>query len=97
MRTEPGSATALHSAASHACGHSTIAALITAILQAKFLKDRSYVPRFNACFEHYLMHTGGRGVLDSLAKEPLALSEKQLSASRQTLARYGNTSAASTW
>ena len=43
------------------------------------------------------MHTGGRGVLDALTKEPLSLSEKQLAASRATLHKFGNTSAASTW
>ena len=66
-------------------------------MQVKYLMDRTYVPQFNAAFDHYLMHTGGRGVLDALTKEPLNLSEKQLSASRQTLSKFGNTSAASTW
>ena len=65
--------------------------------QVKFVLDRSYIPRFNAVFEHYLMHTGGRGVLDALGKEPLNLTDKQLEASRQTLSKFGNTSAASTW
>ena len=69
----------------------------TVCMQAKYLRDNTYIPRFNACFEHYLMHTGGRGVLDALTHEPLLLSEKQLSGSRQTLRKFGNTSAASTW
>ena len=66
-------------------------------VQVKFVLDRTYIPRFNAAFEHYLMHTGGRGVLDALGKEPLNLTDKQLEASRQTLSKFGNTSAASTW
>ena len=74
-------------------------ALLTELgcVQVKFVMDKSYIPRFNAAFDHYLMHTGGRGVLDALAKEPLSLTDKQLQASRQTLSKFGNTSAASTW
>ena len=58
--------------------------------------DPAYVPSFSTAFEHFLIHTGGRGVLDDLEKT-LRLSEKHMVPSRATLHRFGNTSAASTW
>lgn len=55
-----------------------------------------YIPSFKRAFEHFLLHTGGRGVLDELEKN-LRLTEKDMVPSRSTLTRFGNTSAASTW
>ena len=65
-------------------------------LQAKCALDRSYVPDFKKAFQHFLLHTGGRGVIDDL-ETTLKLDAKQVQPSKDTLFRFGNTSAASTW
>ena len=49
-----------------------------------------------AAFQHYLLHTGGRGVLD-VFESKLGLTPEQVAPSRAALHRFGNTSAASTW
>ena len=64
--------------------------------QAKFVVDPTYTPNFKTCFEHFLLHSGGRGVLDAIQKG-LNLGEVDMAPSRAALARFGNTSAASTW
>lgn len=46
--------------------------------------------------DHYLVHTGGRGIIDEVESQ-LKLSPDQVAAARQTLHKFGNTSAASTW
>ena len=58
--------------------------------------DKSYQPDFTTAFEHYCLHTGGRGVLDSLEKA-LRLKGKHIAPAKATLERFGNLSAASTW
>ena len=63
---------------------------------AKCAADAHYVPNFKTGFDSFLLHTGGRGVLDALQKS-LSLSDADLSSPRATLARFGNTSAASIW
>ena len=65
-------------------------------MQAKCALDRSYVPDFKKAFQHFLLHTGGRGVIDDL-ETSLKLDAKQVQPSKDTLFRFGNTSAASTW
>ena len=65
--------------------------------QIKYLAFTDYIPQFNCAFQHFMLHTGGRAVLDGFARGPLSLSEEQLAHSRQTLYKFGNTSAASTW
>ena len=67
------------------------------LLQIRYLTRPGYVPKFNAAFQHFALHTGGRAVLDGFAKAPLSLTEAQLEHSRKTLSKFGNTSAASTW
>ena len=57
---------------------------------------KGYSPDFSRAFEHFLLHTGGRGVIDEL-EEKLHLTPKQVQPSKDTLYRFGNTSAASTW
>jgi len=58
--------------------------------------DRKYRPDFSKAFEHFLLHTGGRGVIEEL-EGSLQLDSKQAQPSKDTLWRFGNTSAASTW
>ncbi|KAK9787114.1 hypothetical protein WJX73_004058 [Symbiochloris irregularis] len=65
-------------------------------VRARALTDPSYIPRFATAFEHFLIHTGGRGVLDELEKK-LQLDQKLMVPSRDVLHRFGNLSAASTW
>ena len=65
----------------------------------KLLKSRKmapYTPDFGAAFSHFCIHTGGRGVIDELEKA-LGLTEALAKPSKDTLFRFGNTSAASTW
>jgi 3-ketoacyl-CoA synthase len=67
-----------------------------ALLQLKAARKASYVPDFKLAFDHFLLHTGGRGVLDSVQEE-LRLTKDNMAPARETLWRFGNTSAASTW
>ena len=60
------------------------------------MTTKDYRPDFGYLFDHFLLHTGGRGVLDGLEKN-LRLSEHQMKPARETLSKFGNTSAASTW
>ena len=55
-----------------------------------------YQPSFDRAFDHFCIHTGGRGILDSLEKQ-LSLSPAHLVPSREALKRYGNTSSSSIW
>jgi len=56
----------------------------------------NFKPKFGDVFDHFLLHTGGPAVLGAIDKA-LGLTQAQLEASRKTLERFGNTSAASTW
>jgi 3-ketoacyl-CoA synthase len=67
-----------------------------AYLQLKAATNPKYVPDFKLAFEHFLLHPGGRGVLDSVEQE-LRLNETNMKPARETLYRFGNVSAASTW
>ena len=58
--------------------------------------NKSYQPDFSKAFDHFLLHTGGRGVLEAL-ETSLKLKPRQMQPSKATLRRFGNTSAASTW
>lgn len=60
------------------------------------LKVRSYIPDFKLAFEHFCIHTGGRGVIDAIEKQ-LELTPSLVGPSRETLFRYGNLSSASIW
>ena len=66
------------------------------LAQVKVAIRKGHSPDFSRAFEHYLLHTGGRGVIDEL-EEKLHLTPKQVQPSKDTLYRFGNTSAASTW
>ncbi|BDA49612.1 3-ketoacyl-CoA synthase 11 [Coccomyxa sp. Obi] len=62
----------------------------------KVVMNKAYVPKFNNAFEHFLLHTGGRAVIDEM-EEKLSLTPAQCQPSKDALYRFGNTSAASTW
>lgn len=64
--------------------------------QAKVVMNKAYTPKFNKAFEHFLLHTGGRAVIDEM-EEKLSLTPAQCQPSKDALYRFGNTSAASTW
>ena len=55
-----------------------------------------YVPDFKRAFEHFIIHTGGRAVVDEIEKQ-LNLTPHLTQPSRDTLRRYGNTSSSSIW
>jgi 3-ketoacyl-CoA synthase len=57
---------------------------------------RPYIPDFKLAFEHFCIHTGGRGVIDAIEKQ-LELLPENAAPSRETLYRYGNVSSASVW
>ncbi|KAB1215191.1 3-ketoacyl-CoA synthase 17 [Morella rubra] len=60
------------------------------------MKVAPYIPDFKLAIEHFLIHAGGRGVLDELEKN-LELSKWHMEPSRMTLYRFGNTSSSSLW
>eukprot|EP00803_Ostreobium_quekettii_P009088 evm.model.scf_515.6 EVM.evm.TU.scf_515.6 scf_515:48412-53536(+) len=64
----------------------------------KVLKQRMkpYIPDFKLAFQHFCIHTGGRGVLDEMERQ-LLLTGSLMKPSRDTLERYGNTSSSSIW
>ncbi|KDD74174.1 FAE1/Type III polyketide synthase-like protein, partial [Helicosporidium sp. ATCC 50920] len=55
-----------------------------------------YIPDFKQAFEHFCIHTGGRGVIDAIEQQ-LQLGDANVEASRQSLEWYGNVSSASIW
>lgn len=59
-------------------------------------KLRPYIPDFTQAFEHFCIHTGGRGVIDEIEKQ-LKLSPDMTQPSKDTLFRFGNTSSSSIW
>lgn len=60
------------------------------------LKFKPYIPDFKLAFDHFCIHTGGRGVIDAIEKQ-LELTVDGMGPSRETLYRYGNLSSASIW
>ncbi len=60
------------------------------------IKTKPYIPDFKLAFEHFCIHTGGRGVIDAIEKQ-LELTKEMVTPSRETLHRYGNISSSSIW
>ena len=81
------------------CGHATgmicwgyleIAEGLAWLLQMKCVRDKDYIPNFKTAFEHFLVHTGGRAVIEEVEKK-LRLEPADVQPSKETLYRYGNT------
>ena len=60
------------------------------------MKIKGYIPDFKLAFEHFCIHTGGRGVIEEIEKQ-LQLAPDSVQPSKDTLFRYGNTSSSSIW
>ena len=60
------------------------------------MKIKGYIPDFKLAFEHFCIHTGGRGVIEEIEKQ-LQLAPANVQPSKDTLYRYGNTSSSSIW
>lgn len=60
------------------------------------MKVKPYIPDFKLAFEHFCIHTGGRGVIDAIEKQ-LELGPQHVGPSRESLFRYGNLSSPSIW
>ena len=52
--------------------------------------DSEYIPNFKTAFQHFLVHTGGRAVIEEVEKK-LSLAPADVQPSKETLFRYGNT------
>lgn len=64
--------------------------LVWWLSQMKCVMDKDYVPNFKTAFEHFLVHTGGRAVIEEVEKK-LRLDPADVQPSKETLYRYGNT------
>eukprot|EP00887_Chlorella_sp_A99_P006245 scaffold3.g6245.t1 len=60
------------------------------------VKVAPYIPDFKLAFEHFCIHTGGRGVIDAIERQ-LELGPDLVGPSRESLYRYGNLSSPSIW
>ncbi|KAK9845571.1 hypothetical protein WJX84_002610, partial [Apatococcus fuscideae] len=60
------------------------------------VRMRGYIPDFKLAFEHFCIHTGGRGVIDEIEKQ-LELTPSHTQPSKEALFRYGNVSSSSVW
>ena len=65
-------------------------------LQVLGMKMKAYMPDFSRAFEHFCIHTGGRGVIDGMEKQ-LGLTRAHMQPTRDALFRYGNVSSSSIW
>jgi len=64
------------------------------LTQVLKMKIKAYIPDFKQAFEHFCIHTGGRGVIEEIEKQ-LQLTAEQTKPSKEALYRFGNTSSSS--
>ncbi|KIZ04613.1 3-ketoacyl-CoA synthase 19 [Monoraphidium neglectum] len=57
---------------------------------------KPYTPAFSKAFDAVCIHTGGRGVIDSM-QDSLGMGKAMVEASRASLYEFGNTSSCSVW
>ncbi len=69
---------------------------VSTVVQVLGMKMKAYLPDFNQAFEHFCIHTGGRGVIDGMEKQ-LNLSRESMQPTRDALYRFGNVSSSSIW
>jgi 3-ketoacyl-CoA synthase len=76
----------------------TIASVLPAKTAAKLPASwtKPYTPNFSKAFDAVCIHTGGRGVIDSM-EQNLGMSKEMVEASRAALFQFGNTSSCSVW
>jgi 3-ketoacyl-CoA synthase len=76
----------------------TIASVLPAKTAAKLPASwtKPYTPNFSKAFDAVCIHTGGRGVIDSM-EQNLGMSKAMVEASRAALFQFGNTSSCSIW
>ena len=60
------------------------------LAQVKAVMNSDYIPNFKTAFQHFLVHTGGRAVIEEVEKK-LSLAPADVQPSKETLFRYGNT------
>ncbi|CAK0756185.1 hypothetical protein CVIRNUC_002434 [Coccomyxa viridis] len=60
------------------------------------MKIKAYMPDFGRAFDHFCIHTGGRGVIDGMEKQ-LGLTAAHMQPTRDALFRFGNVSSSSIW